>query len=196
MIEDSPPGLLVVVSGPSGVGKGTVVSRLLDELPDACVSVSVTTRAPRPGEVDGVDYHFVDEAGFQRMVDERELLEWAEYTGSRYGTPRAWVAQRLAAGDTVFLEIEIQGAVQIRERVPDALLVFLVPPDMPELERRLSRRNTENDREQAERLATAKDELMYAGEFDHVVINDDIDACVATVYRLVEARRGSVGGFW
>ncbi len=182
-------GLLVVVAGPSGVGKGTVHARVRAELPDACLSVSVTTRPARPHEREGVDYHFVDRATFQGMVDRGELLEWAEFAGHLYGTPREPVAAAVAAGQVVVLDIEVQGAIQIRERVPDALLVFLVPPDLAELERRLRSRGTEDDGAVARRLERAREELSHGDVFDVVVVNDDLDRCVAEVLAAIEAAR-------
>lgn len=186
------PGLVVVVSGPSGVGKGTVVKRLLDELPDAALSVSATTRQPRPGEIDGTHYHFVDRDQFERLVEDDELLEWAEYAGNRYGTPRQGVADQVTDGRVVLLEIEVQGALQIRRKVPDALLVFLSPPSFDELERRLAGRGTETDEVRRARLDVARWELAQQDSFDAVVINADLDHCVKTVKDLItEARDGA-----
>lgn len=178
-------GRLVVISGPSGVGKGTVVTRLVDELPDAEVSTSVTTRRPRDGERDGIDYHFVDDGGFDQLIEAGELLEWASYAGNRYGTPRGPVDDALEAGRDVLLEIEVKGALQVRARCSDAVLVFLVPPSEEELERRLVGRGTEDPDERALRLATARAELDAADVFDHRVVNDDLDACVARVLALL-----------
>lgn len=178
-------GRLVVISGPSGVGKGTVVTRLVDELPDAEVSTSVTTRRPRDGERDGIDYRFVDDAGFDQLIEAGELLEWASYAGNRYGTPRGPVDDALEAGRDVLLEIEVKGALQVRARRSDAVLVFLVPPSEEELERRLVGRGTEDPDERALRLATARAELDAADVFDHRVVNDDLDACVDRVLALL-----------
>lgn len=184
-------GRLYVISGPSGVGKGTVVRALSQRIADLHLSVSVTTRAPRPGELDGVDYHFVDDATFERMVEREELLEWAHVHRQRSGTPRRWVESRLADGCDVLLEIDVQGALQVRERLPEAVLIFLAPPSKDELVRRLSQRGTETAEEQAVRQADAERELAAADAFDHVVINDQLDSCVEQVARLVRAgRRG------
>jgi guanylate kinase len=139
----APRGLLAVIAGPSGVGKGTVHARARAALPEAVLSVSVTTRAPRHGEVDGQDYHFVSPERFQELIDQDQLLEWAEYAGQRYGTPRGPVEEAVAAGRIVVLDIELQGALQVKEHDPAALLVFLVPPSFEELERRLRARGTE-----------------------------------------------------
>jgi guanylate kinase len=182
-------GLLVVVAGPSGVGKGTVHGRLRRTLPDVTLSVSATTRAPRPGELDGADYHFVDRGTFERMVADGALLEWAEYAGNLYGTPRQPVDEAVAAGRIVLLEIEVQGALQVKEQVPDALLVFLVPPSEAELERRLAGRGTEDAATVARRLEVAQRELSAQRDFDHVVVNDDLQRCVSEVRGLIEEAR-------
>lgn len=178
-------GLLVVVSGPSGVGKGTVVRELLKRLDDAVVSTSVTTRAPRPGEVDGVDYHFVTLDRFEELVEAGELLEHATYATNRYGTPRGPVEADIAAGRIVLLEIEVQGAMQVRDADGAALLLFLTAPDDEELERRLRERATEDEATVARRLAAARDELDQRFAFDHVVVNDEIDRCVDEVADLI-----------
>jgi guanylate kinase len=184
-------GLLVVLAGPSGVGKGTVHRRLRDELADVELSVSVTTRPPRVGEVDGVDYHFVDRPTFESMAEDGRLLEWAEYAGNLYGTPLVPVEQAVAAGRVVLLEIEVQGALQVIDRVPEALTVFLVPPSWEELERRLRARGTEDEETVARRLRTARRELGCRDDFDAVVINDDLGRCVAEVRALIERARTS-----
>ncbi len=184
-----PGGLLAVLAGPSGVGKGTVHARLREALPEVVLSVSVTTRDPRPGEVDGLDYRFVDRAGFEAMVADDQLLEWAEYAGRLYGTPRAPAHAAVAAGEVVVLDIEVQGALQVRELEPDALLIFLAPPSLDELERRLRSRGTEDDLEVQSRLAAARAELASTDAFDHVVVNDDLDRAVAEVLTAIETAR-------
>jgi guanylate kinase len=189
-----PRGLLVVIAGPSGVGKGTVHRHVRAALDDAMLSVSVTTRAPRPGERDGVDYHFVDEEQFAAMVAGGELLEWARYAGHLYGTPLAPVAAAVAAGAVVVLDIEVQGAEQVKQRVPDALLVFLLPPSFEELEARLRGRGTEDDAAIARRLRAAREEVARSAGFDVQVVNDDLGTCVAEVLGHIEAARlGSPG---
>lgn len=183
-------GRLYVVSGPSGVGKSTVLAALRAARPDLWFSVSVTTRAPRPGEVDGVHYRFIDRARFDRMVDEGELLEHATYAGNGYGTPRDAVEEHLAAGTDVLLEIEVQGARQIR-RAPglgsEAALIFVAPPSREELVRRLSVRGTESAEAVAARLAAADRELTAEPEFDHVVVNTAVADTAAQLVALMAA---------
>lgn len=179
------PAQLTVLSGPSGVGKSTVVARLRRLAPHVWVSVSCTTRAPRPGEVDGVAYHFIDRAEFDRMVDSDEFLEHAEFAGNCYGTPRTPVLERLAANVPTLLEIDLQGARQVRQAMPDARLVFLAPPSAEELVSRLRKRRTENDVDLAARLARAQHELAAADEFDDVVVNNDVDAAAAQIAALL-----------
>ncbi len=165
---------LVVLSGPSGVGKSSVIGKALEEIPQTWLSVSVTTRAPRPGEQDGVNYFFVSSEQFDQMIAADELLEWAEFTGNRYGTPRAQVQERLDAGIPVLFEIEVQGAMQVREAMPTAVLVFLEPPSWQDLKTRLVGRGTESDTEVEARLNAALSELESAHLFDHVIVNDDV----------------------
>jgi guanylate kinase len=168
------PARLTVLSGPSGVGKGTVVGEVRRRHPGVWVSVSVTTRRPRSGEQDGVHYHFVDDAEFDRLIETDGLLEWAEYAGNRYGTPVAPLRERLATGAPALLEIELQGARQVRARDKDAQLVFLAPPTWAALVSRLAGRGSEPAAVQERRLALAQAELDASGEFDVVVVNDDV----------------------
>ncbi|MDQ3579150.1 MAG: guanylate kinase [Actinomycetota bacterium] len=176
---------LTVVSGPSGVGKSSVVAELRRLHPDVYVSVSVTTRSPRPGEVDGEHYHFVDLAEFRRMAAAGELLEFAEYAGNNYGTPRAPVDVALAAGHPAVLEIELQGARQVRVSMPEARLVMLVPPSWDVLVARLTGRGTEDEVVVARRLVVARDELAAAREFDEVVVNADVREAARELLTLV-----------
>jgi guanylate kinase len=170
---------LIVVSGPSGVGKSTVVAEVLRRDPRIWLSVSATTRAPRPGEVDGEHYFFVTPEGFDELIATDGLLEWAEYAGNRYGTPRAAVEEHRAAGRPVLLEIEVQGARLVRSSVPDATLVFLAPPSPEVLTERLRRRGTEDEAAVAARLAVATGELAAAGEFDIVLVNAEVGQCAS-----------------
>ncbi len=184
-------GLVVVVSGPSGVGKGAVVSRLLEQVPNARLSVSVTTRKPRPGEQDGVDYRFVSGEDFNSLVADDALLEHARYAGSWYGTPHRAVADAVAEGAVILLEIEVQGALQVKHRVSRPLLVFLEAPSMDELERRLRERGTEDESAISTRLARAHAELQARDAFDICVVNDDLDRCVAQVALAIAAARAA-----
>ena len=166
---------LTVLSGPTAVGKGTVMAEMRRRHPDLWISVSATTRAPRPGEVDGVHYHFISPERFDELVASGQMLEWAVVHGrNRYGTPRLPVEEQLAAGRPVFVEVDLQGARQVRAAMPEARFVFLAPPSFDELVRRLVGRATESEEERARRLATAREELAAVAEFDHVVVNDDV----------------------
>jgi guanylate kinase len=177
---------LTVLTGPSGVGKGTVVRAVRSLYPHIWVSVSCTTRHPRPGERNGVEYWFVDRDRFAELVAAGDLLEHAEFAGNLYGTPRAPVEQRLAAGEPTLLEIDRQGARQVRAAMPDARLVFLAPPSWAELERRLSGRATESDEHVAARLEQARVELAAADEFDVTIVNDDVARAAGELVRLVD----------
>ena len=169
------PARLTVLAGPTAVGKGTVSADIRARYPQVWLSVSATTRAARPGEIDGVHYHFVTGEAFDAMIAGGELLEWALVHGrNRYGTPRGPVEQRLAAGEPALLEIDLQGARQVRQTMPDALFVFLTPPSWQELERRLVGRGTEGAEERERRLSTARVELAAGPEFDVVIVNDDV----------------------
>lgn len=180
-----------MIAGPSGVGKGSLVKELLSRDPEGLVlSVSATTRPPRPIETDGVDYFFVDDEGFDRMVNDGDLLEWAEiFDGQRSGTPRGFVEWRRDEGRDVILEIDVQGAAQVRERSPDAVLILLTPPSLDELERRLRGRGTESEERLAVRLAKAGWELAQAPTFDHVVVNDDLPRAAEEVAAIIQGSR-------
>ncbi len=182
-------GILMVISGFSGAGKGTLVKRLLAEHEDYVLSVSMTTRKPREGERDGVDYFFTDRETFEKTIAEGGLIEYASYVGNYYGTPKAYVEDQLSKGNNVILEIEIQGARNIKKIYPDSLLLFVTPPSAAELERRLKGRGTETDDVIAGRLARAAEESLGIDDYDYIVVNDDLDTCVETVDALVEAAR-------
>lgn len=181
-------GELLVLSGPGGVGKSTIVKEL-KKFPEFYFSVSATTRAPRVGEIDGESYYFVDDATFQKMVDNAEFLEWAEFAGHRYGTPLAPVVEALDSGMNVLLEIEIEGARQVRRARPDARLIFLKPPSIEELEERIRGRKTDSEERIQARLQLARQELAAADEFDHIVVNHKVDEVVAALVSLAARKR-------
>jgi guanylate kinase len=179
---------LTVLAGPTAVGKGTVAAYVREHHPEVWLSVSATTRRPRPGEVEGVHYHFVDDAEFERMARAGELLEWAVVHGrARYGTPRVPVEEALAAGHPALLEIDLQGARQVRHSMPEAFFVFLAPPTWDELVRRLVGRGTEDSDEREARLATARVELAAAEEFDAIVLNDDVQRAAEELVSLMRS---------
>jgi guanylate kinase len=175
------PGVFVI-TGPSGVGKGTLIRLLLDRFPRMALSISATTRAPRPGERHGTDYWFLSPEEFQRRIDSDEFLEWAEYAGHRYGTLRSELERDV---DVLVLEIEVQGARQVRERLPEAVSVFIAPPSEEALRTRLVGRGSDDPDQIEKRLAVAREELAAREEFDHVVVNDDLEAAVQGLERLV-----------
>lgn len=168
-------GKLIVLTGPSGVGKGTLLRSLVQRHPELYVSVSATTRSPRPGEIDGVDYFFVTRSKFERMIAAGELLEWAEFTGNLYGTPREAVENQIRQGRWVILEIELEGARQIHQTFPDAFRIFILPPSMVELEGRIRSRGKDGEEAIARRMQRAQAEINAADEFDLQIVNDDFD---------------------
>lgn len=180
------PARVTVLAGPTAVGKGTVSTFIRENYPEVWLSVSATTRDPRPGEVDGVHYQFVSPEEFRRMIDAGEMLEYAVVHGQNtYGTPRASVDAAVADGKHVLLEIDLQGARQIRETLPEARFVFLAPPSWDELVARLIGRGTESEEEQARRLETAKKELAAESEFDHTIVNDQVERAAAELVRIM-----------
>jgi guanylate kinase len=182
-------GLLLVVSGPSGAGKSTLLRELLRKEPCLRFSVSMTTRPPRPGEVPGRDYYFVSRAEFEEARRAGELLEWATVHSHLYGTPRGPVEEQRAAGYDVLLDIDVQGARQVKEKLPEAYLVFIAPPSLAELERRLRERKTDPEEQITERLHTARQELSCQDEFDEVVVNDQLERAVEEMQGILERQR-------
>ncbi|MDA5107712.1 MULTISPECIES: guanylate kinase [Brevibacillus] len=180
-------GLLLVLSGPSGVGKGTVCKALRERMPDLVYSVSATTRAPRAGEVEGVNYFFKTKEEFRRMIEQDELLEWAEYVGNYYGTPRLFVEEMLAKGRDVILEIEVQGALQVKKKFPQGVFLFLAPPDLAELENRIVGRGTETEETIRHRMEMARQEIELMDQYDYVVVNDVIDCACERIRSIITA---------
>ena len=185
-------GTLVVISGFSGAGKGTVLSQVLARRPDLYFSVSFTTRPPREGEKDGKEYFFVSKEQFEKMRDEQKLIEYAQYVNNYYGTPRQYVFQQMADGKDVILEIEIQGALKIKERFPEALLLFVMPPSADELKHRLTSRGTETADVIAARLHRAAEEAVGINSYDYILVNDQIDTCVEEMHQLIQAQHNKV----
>lgn len=186
-------GILMVVSGFSGAGKGTLMKKLLDTYDNYALSISMTTRQPREGEKDGVDYFFSTKEDFEKKIEEKGLLEYAKYCDNYYGTPRAYVEEQLESGKDVILEIEIQGALHIKEQFPEALLLFVTPPSMAELKRRLEGRGTETPEVIRKRLLRAGEEAAGIESYDYVVVNDDLQQCVEEIHRIVESSRNTPG---
>ncbi len=178
-------GLLIVLSGPSGVGKGTLLKEIMNRNSSIFVSVSATTRCPREGEIDGVNYHFVTKDDFRSMVENGDMLEYAMYSGNFYGTPKSTVEEELAKGHDVVLEIEVQGAMQIKEKLKEAVLLFVMPPSYEELKNRLAGRGTETEQEIKCRLDAAKEEIAKATRYDYVIVNDDLNDAVLRTERVL-----------
>ena len=168
-------GILVIVSGFSGAGKGTVMKRFLDKYKNYALSISVTTRAPRENEVDGRDYFFRSREEFEKLIEEDALLEYAEYSNNYYGTPRSYVEQHLREGKDVVLEIEMQGAMKVKKKIPEALMIFITPPSVEELIRRLQNRGTETKEQIVDRMMTARNESCHVQEYDYLLVNDNLE---------------------
>lgn len=180
-------GILIILSGFSGVGKGTVVRRLLSDYDNYALSISATTRKPREGEEDGVSYFFKSKEEFEQMIKEDSFIEHARYVENYYGTPKAYVQEQLDAGKDVILEIEIQGALKVKEKYPDALMLFLVPPDAQTLKERLVGRGTETADVIHDRLERAAQEAQEMGSYEYIIVNDDLDTCVKQVHELIQS---------
>ena len=184
-------GILMVLSGFSGAGKGTLMKKLLETYDNYALSVSMTTRQPREGERDGIEYFFSSKEAFEQKIEEGGLIEYAQYCGNYYGTPKAYVEEQLANGKDVILEIEIQGALQIKEKFPEALLLFATPPSIEELEKRLRGRGTETEEVIRKRLLRAGEEAEGMDAYDYLVINDDLERCVEEIHSIVNAARNT-----
>lgn len=180
-------GLLILISGPSGTGKGTVCDLLRKNHPEISYSISATTRQPRPGEQDGVNYYFYDKEKFQQMIADGELLEWAEVYGNYYGTPKQKVLDRLSVGEDILLEIDTQGALNVMKAMPEGLFIFLLPPSLEELASRLKGRGTETEESLQRRLGAAVDEIKLAHNYRYVVVNDKVEAAERAIAGIIEA---------
>lgn len=178
-------GLLTVISGFSGSGKGTVVGKMVDSY-DYALSISATTRKPRTGDVDGVHYFFLTREEFEGRIKNNGFLEWAEYVGNYYGTPRDYVEKMLSEGKNVILEIEMQGGLKVKEQCPEAVLIFMVPPSAKELKNRLVNRGTEDMETINRRLMRASEEIEYIDDYDYIVINEDVDECAGNIHRIIQ----------
>lgn len=185
MIDEK--GILFILSGPSGVGKGTVRKALFEKSTDLQYSISMTTRNPREGEQDGVDYFFKSKEEFESMIKEGKLIEWAEYVGNYYGTPKSYVEETLESGKDVFLEIEVKGALQVRENFPQGVFVFLIPPSLEELKNRIINRGTETEASVSNRLQAARAEIEMMDAYDYVVVNEEVDLAVDRIQSIVKS---------
>lgn len=180
-------GILIVLSGPSGVGKGTVCKALRQHMPDLVYSISATTRGPRKGEVDGINYFFKSVSQFQTMIRQNQMLEWAEYVGNFYGTPRQFVEDSIQAGKDVILEIEVQGALKVKEQFKEAVFIFLLPPSLLELQNRITSRGTETEQSIRDRMNAAQDEIRMLEHYDYAIVNDEVKLACQRIEAIVTA---------
>ncbi|GAA3407065.1 guanylate kinase [Paenibacillus hodogayensis] len=187
MTSNADKGLLIVLSGPSGVGKGTVCSMLRKQAPDLVYSVSATTRYPRAGEQEGVNYFFKSKEQFRSMIERDELLEYAEYVGQYYGTPRSFVNETIQSGKDIILEIEVQGALKVKQRFPEGVFIFLMPPSLNELRSRIENRGTETDDSIRNRLSVAADEIRLLEHYDYAVVNDRVESACERIRSIITA---------
>ena len=178
-------GVLLIVSGLSGAGKGTICKRIMEKYPGYELSISATTRDPRPGEVDGREYFFITKEEFEDRIKNGQLLEYAKYVENYYGTPKDWVLAQMDQGKNVILEIELQGAFQVRDQIPEAVLIFIMPPDMEELERRLRGRGSETEEQIKKRLLRAMEEIEYVDQYDYVIVNEEVEKSVEMLHTIV-----------
>ena len=178
-------GVLLIVSGLSGAGKGTICKRIMEKYPDYELSISATTRDPRPGEVDGREYFFITKEEFEDRIKNGQFLEYAKYVDNYYGTPKDWVLAQMDQGKNVILEIELQGAFQVRDQIPEAVLIFIMPPDMEELERRLRGRGSETEEQIKKRLLRAMEEIEYVDQYDYVIVNEEVEKSVEMLHTIV-----------
>lgn len=185
-------GLLIVVSGASGTGKGTVCKKILDDMPEVAYSISATTRLPRPGEVDGKEYYFLSRDEFQAWIDDGKFLEFADVYGNFYGTPLNKIEERLNRGEDILLEIDVQGALNVKRKCPDGIYIFLLPPSLEELKRRIEGRGTETPESLHRRLANAVAEIKIGLEYDYVIVNDSVDNAAAQIKAILVAERCKV----
>ena len=186
-------GLLIVVSGASGTGKGTVCKKILDDMPEVAYSISATTRLPRPGEVDGKEYYFLSRDEFQAWIADGKFLEFADVYGNFYGTPLNKIEERLNRGEDILLEIDVQGALNVKKKCPEGIYIFLLPPSLEELKNRIEGRGTENPESLSRRLKNAVEEIKIGLQYDYVVVNDTIDNAAAQIKAILTAERCKVG---
>lgn len=183
------PGLLIVVSGPAGVGKGTIVRNMMENDPNFVISISATSRVPRANEIEGKNYYFKTREQFEEMIKNEDLIEWVEYCGNYYGTPRDLVCSEIEKGNVVILEIEVDGALNVKRLFPDCVLCFIIPPDFSELEKRLRGRGTDTEESINKRLKRAKDEFKYMENYDYLILNDSIENAAQRFFNIVQAEQ-------